>query len=183
MTKFWIHGTVLWVTWVQGVLTQCSPYTCSWNTKMCRKYSRASSRATLFHFKNILLFLHVLTCSFRWNMSTGKSTTFTQHYTNRNSARRKPSTVLFNSNSGNTIAEAITVNSHNGQLTLRTDSHASDSGAVWRERKTILGPKSKLLYSEIALSRKPFGIGHMYIYNFLLTMADTMTSQNIGFSS
>jgi hypothetical protein len=34
-------------------------------------------------------------------------------------------------------------------------------------------------YSEIALSQKPFGIGHMYIYNFLLRMADTITSQNI----
>jgi hypothetical protein len=36
-----------------------------------------------------------------------------------------------------------------------------------------------VLYSEIALSRKPFGIGHMYIYTFLLTM----TSQNIDLSS
>jgi hypothetical protein len=34
------------------------------------------------------------------------------------------------------------------------------------------------LYSEIALSRKPFGIGHMYIYSFLLRMTDTMISQN-----
>jgi hypothetical protein len=34
------------------------------------------------------------------------------------------------------------------------------------------------LYSEIALSRKPFGIGHMYIYTFLLRMADTVTSRN-----
>jgi hypothetical protein len=40
-----------------------------------------------------------------------------------------------------------------------------------------------VLYSEIALSRKPFGIGHMYIYSFLLRMTDTMTSQNIGLSS
>jgi hypothetical protein len=38
------------------------------------------------------------------------------------------------------------------------------------------------LYSEIALSRKPFGIGHMYIYTFLLRMTDTMTSQNIDLS-
>jgi hypothetical protein len=36
-----------------------------------------------------------------------------------------------------------------------------------------------VLYSETALSREPFGIGHMYIYTFLLRMADTMTSQNI----
>jgi hypothetical protein len=40
-----------------------------------------------------------------------------------------------------------------------------------------------VLYSEIALSRKPFGIGHMYIYIILLRMTDTMTSQNIDLSS
>jgi hypothetical protein len=34
-------------------------------------------------------------------------------------------------------------------------------------------------YSKIALSRKPFGIGHMYIYTFLLRMTDIMASQNI----
>jgi hypothetical protein len=35
---------------------------------------------------------------------------------------------------------------------------------------------STVLYSEIALSRKPFGIGHMYIYTCLLRMTDrTMT--------
>jgi hypothetical protein len=38
------------------------------------------------------------------------------------------------------------------------------------------------LYSEIALSRKLFGIGHMYMYTFLLRMTDTMTSQNIDLS-
>jgi hypothetical protein len=38
------------------------------------------------------------------------------------------------------------------------------------------------LCSEIALSRKPFRIRHMYIYNFLLWMADTVTSQNIDLS-
>jgi hypothetical protein len=37
--------------------------------------------------------------------------------------------------------------------------------------------------SEIALSRKPFGVGHMYIYTFLLRMTDTVTSQNIDLSS
>jgi hypothetical protein len=36
------------------------------------------------------------------------------------------------------------------------------------------------LYSEF---RKPFGIGYMYIYTFLLRMTDTVTSQNIGLSS
>jgi hypothetical protein len=42
-----------------------------------------------------------------------------------------------------------------------------------------------VLYSVIALSRNPFGIGHMYIYIFffLLRMTDTMTSQNIDISS
>jgi hypothetical protein len=39
------------------------------------------------------------------------------------------------------------------------------------------------LYSEIALSRKPFWIGHMYIYTFLLRMADIMTTLNIDLSS
>jgi hypothetical protein len=42
-----------------------------------------------------------------------------------------------------------------------------------------------VLYSEIALSRKPFGIGHTYIYMviFLIRMTDTMTFQNIYLSS
>jgi hypothetical protein len=40
-----------------------------------------------------------------------------------------------------------------------------------------------VLYSEIALSRKPLGIGHVYIYTFLLRMTDTMTSQNVDFTS
>jgi hypothetical protein len=39
------------------------------------------------------------------------------------------------------------------------------------------------LSSEIAVPGKPFGIGHMYIYNFMLRMTDTMTSQNIELSS
>jgi hypothetical protein len=39
------------------------------------------------------------------------------------------------------------------------------------------------LYSEIALPRKPFGIGHMYIYTVLLRMTGTMTSQNTDLSS
>jgi hypothetical protein len=39
------------------------------------------------------------------------------------------------------------------------------------------------LYSEIALSRKPFEIGHMYTYTFLLRMTDTVTSQNTVRSS
>jgi hypothetical protein len=41
------------------------------------------------------------------------------------------------------------------------------------------------LYSEIAVSRQPFGIKLVYIYLFffLLRMADTMTSQNTDLSS
>jgi hypothetical protein len=41
-----------------------------------------------------------------------------------------------------------------------------------------------LLYSEIStrISRKPFGIGHMYIYKFLLKMTNTVTDQNIDLS-
>jgi hypothetical protein len=39
--------------------------------------------------------------------------------------------------------------------------------------------ESKLLYSEIALSRKLFRIGYMYIYTYLLRM----TSQNTDLSS
>jgi hypothetical protein len=52
-----------------------------------------------------------------------------------------------------------------------------------REGRTTLCAKSKLLYSEIILSRKTFGIGHMYIHNFSLRMTDTTTSQNIDLSS
>jgi hypothetical protein len=40
-----------------------------------------------------------------------------------------------------------------------------------------------LLYSETALTQKLFGIGHIYIYNCFLRMADSMTSQNIELSS
>jgi hypothetical protein len=39
------------------------------------------------------------------------------------------------------------------------------------------------LYSEIALSQKPFRTGHMYIHTFMLKMADIMTSQNIDLYS
>ena len=46
----------------------------------------------------------------------------------------------------------------------------------------ILGAISKLLYSETALPRKPFAIGYMYIYTFLLRITDTTPSQNIYLS-
>ena len=77
----------------------------------------------------------------------------------------------------------VTAIDHSSRLMLPTDSHASYSGSVWREWRTVLGAKSKLLYSEMALCRKPFGIGHTYMYTFLLRMTDTMTSQNIDISS
>jgi hypothetical protein len=40
-----------------------------------------------------------------------------------------------------------------------------------------------VLYSEMALPRKPLGIGHIQICTFLLRMAETMTSQNTDLSS
>jgi hypothetical protein len=52
--------------------------------------------------------------------------------------------------------------------------HFASRVRTWRVARLY-----SVLYSEIALSRKPFGIGHMYIYTFLLRIADTMTSQNI----
>jgi hypothetical protein len=42
-----------------------------------------------------------------------------------------------------------------------------------REGRTVLGAKSKLLYSETAISRKPFAIGHMYVYTFWLRITDS----------
>jgi hypothetical protein len=77
----------------------------------------------------------------------------------------------------------VTINSHISQLTLHTDSHVSDSGEAGREERTILGAKAKPLYSQMALSRKPFGIAHMFIQTVFLRMTDTMTSQNIDLSS
>jgi hypothetical protein len=51
--------------------------------------------------------------------------------------------------------------------------HFADRVRTWRVAR---------LYSEMALSRKAFGIGHMYIYSFfLLKMTDIMTSQNTDF--
>jgi hypothetical protein len=55
-----------------------------------------------------------------------------------------------------------------------TSMHFATRVRTWRVAR---------LYSKIALSRKPFGIGHMYIYTFLLRMTDTMTSQNIDLFS
>jgi len=116
-----------------------------------------------------------------------------KHSTIRNSAHRKPSTVFLNSSSGTTIAEAInihhisifgicedvrhfsqhsnnvTTNSHNSQLTLHTDSHASDSGAARWEGRTILGAQAK--YSQMPLSWKLFRmINDMLIGPVILTV-------------
>jgi hypothetical protein len=44
-----------------------------------------------------------------------------------------------------------------------TDSHAADSGAARREGRTLLDAQAKPLYSQMAQSRKPFGIAHMFI--------------------
>jgi hypothetical protein len=136
-------------------------------------------------------------------MSTGKRTAFAQcieHLENTlNSAHRKPSAVFFNCSSGTTIAEAVKVqhasifsiyehvdishNTHNSQLTLHADSQASDRGAEAREGRTMLGVQAKPPYSQMALSRKPFRTGHMFISTFLFRMTYTMTSQNIDNSS
>jgi hypothetical protein len=40
---------------------------------------------------------------------------------------------------------------------------------------------STVLYSEIALSQKPFGIGHVYTYIFVLRMTYAMTFQNLSY--
>jgi hypothetical protein len=40
-----------------------------------------------------------------------------------------------------------------------------------------------VLYSEIALSPKLFGIGHVYINNYLLRFTDTMAFQNVELST
>jgi hypothetical protein len=55
-----------------------------------------------------------------------------------------------------------------------TSMHFATRVRTWRVAR---------LYSEIALSRKPFGIGHTYIYTFLLRMTDTVASQNVDLSS
>jgi hypothetical protein len=40
-----------------------------------------------------------------------------------------------------------------------------------------------VLYSEIALSRNPIGLGHIHIHTFLLKITDIVASQNIDLSS
>jgi hypothetical protein len=65
-----------------------------------------------------------------------------------------------------------------------TRRHISQNGIFHSHRCKNLKSYIILgLYNEITLSRKPLGIGHMYIYIFLLRMTDTMTSQNTDLSS
>ena len=54
--------------------------------------------------------------------------------------------------------------------------HGGREGQYW-------APKPNHYESQMSLSWKPFGIGRMFIQSFLLRMTDTMTSQNIDFSS
>jgi hypothetical protein len=56
--------------------------------------------------------------------------------------------------------------------------HFATSVSTWRVARLY-----SVLYGEVALYQKPFGIGYMYIYTFLLRMTDTVTSQNIDLSS
>ena len=74
------------------------------------------------------------------------------------------------------------VSTYTRQLTIHTDSHASYSGAARREWRTILGAKFKLLYSETALSRKQFVIGHMYVYTFFCLEWPILSTKNIDIS-
>jgi hypothetical protein len=60
----------------------------------------------------------------------------------------------------NIFLPSMSMSNHKSQLTLHTDSHASDSGALrWKGRK-ILHAKLQILRAKY---RKPFGIGHMFI--------------------
>jgi hypothetical protein len=62
-----------------------------------------------------------------------------------------------------------------------TSVHFAIRVKTWRVTR-LYSVQCSVLYSETALSRKPFRIVRMYIYTFLTRMADTMTSQN-NFSS
>jgi hypothetical protein len=67
------------------------------------------------------------------------------------------------------------------KISPSTSMHFATRVRTWRVSR--LYRLYSVLYSEIALSRKPFVIGHMYIYNFLLRMTDTITSENTDLSS
>jgi hypothetical protein len=55
------------------------------------------------------------------------------------------------------------------------DSHRFRCFIQWRSTAAVKD-------SEIAASRKPFAIGHMYISTFLFRITDTVTSQNADIS-
>jgi hypothetical protein len=64
---------------------------------------------------------------------------------------------------------------------LRAHPHASDSGAIPREGRTLLGAKFKLLCSEIAVSETALNRSHVHI-RFLLRMTNTLidASEEVG---
>jgi hypothetical protein len=59
----------------------------------------------------------------------------------------------------NIFFPSLSMRSLNSQLTLHTDSHASDIDALRREGRKILRAKFKTVRAEY---RKPFGMGHMF---------------------
>jgi hypothetical protein len=68
-------------------------------------------------------------------------------------------------------------------MALHTNSHTSDSGAVWQEgRRAILGAKSKLMYRETAVSETVQNRTCTYML-FCFRLTCTMTSLNIDLSS
>jgi hypothetical protein len=69
----------------------------------------------------------------------------------------------------------VTINSHNGRLTLLTDSHAGWKDNIERQIQTTIQWNSSI--SETVRNRK-----HVHI-QFLFRIADTVTSQNIDLSS
>jgi hypothetical protein len=73
----------------------------------------------------------------------------------------------------------ITINSHNGQLYASHRFTCRREGRYWVPNQNYC-----TVYSEMAVSLKPFRMGHMNIYAFfLLKMADTVTYQNIDLPS
>jgi hypothetical protein len=60
----------------------------------------------------------------------------------------------------NIFLPSSSMRNHNSQLTLHTDPHASDIGALRWEGRKILRAKFKILPAKY---RKPFGVGHMLI--------------------
>jgi hypothetical protein len=60
----------------------------------------------------------------------------------------------------NIFLPSLSMSNLNSQMTLHTDSHASDIGALRWEGRKILRAKFKILRAKY---RNPFGIGHMFI--------------------